>query len=121
MIHIEVRKKIIEAYENEISINEICRVMQVKQRAVYRLLEQKRETGSIEPQTHTRGRKPSLTAEHIASICELLSTKSDATLQEIKEELELPAKITTIHNAIHKLGFRYKKKQYMPANAIDPT
>jgi len=121
MIDIEVRKKIIAAYESGVSIVEICRVMQVKQRAVYKLLEQKRKTGSIEPQTHTRGRKALLTPEHKASIKALLEKRCDATLEEIKEELNLRAKKSTINNAIHELGFRYKKRRYTPVNETDRT
>ena len=116
MIPIEVRKKIVSAYKNGISIQAICQVMQVKQRAVYKLLEQERKTGSIEPQTHTRGRKPSLTEGHLKAIRELLLVKKDATLSEIKEELALPVEKSALNNAIRKLGFRYKKKRYIPVN-----
>jgi len=117
MIHIEVRKKILSAYKSGISIQTICQVMQVKQRAVYKLLEQERKTGSIEPRTHTRGRKSSLSKEHLKAIMEFLLIRKDATLFEIKEELQLPSEKSAISNAIRKLGFRYKKRQYMPVNA----
>ena len=118
MIHIEVRRKIVSAHKSGISIQTICQVMQVKQRAVYKLLEQERKTGNIEPQTHTRGRKPSLTGEHLKAIRELLLVKKDATLLEIKEQLVLPVEKSALNNAIRKLGFRYKKKRYIPVNVI---
>jgi transposase len=118
MINIEVRKKILSAHQRGISIQTICHVMDVKQRAVYKLLEQERKTGSIEPQTHTRGRKPLLLKEHLNKIQEFLVLKSDATLQEIKECLILPVEKSALSNAIRKLGFRYKKKRYMQVSEI---
>ena len=113
MIPLEVRKKIVSAHKKGMSIQTICDVMDVKRCAAYKLLKLERTTGSIIPQTHTRGRKALLTAEHLTAIRNFLRSHKDATLSEIKEALQLPVEKSALSNAIRKLGFRYKKRQYM--------
>ena len=117
MLHIEVRKKIIVAREKGLSIAEICRAYSVGKTAVYRLLAKKRSTGDITPQTHTRGRKPSLDETEMQAIKDLINARKDITIPEIREELGLSLCDTAIGNIIrNKLGYRFKKRQYMPAN-----
>lgn len=61
MIPLEVRKIIVVSYENEVSVNEICRVT-----GVYGILKKYRETGSIE--ANYPGRQPKITKEQIEAI-----------------------------------------------------
>lgn len=120
MLHIEVRKKIIEARRNGLQIKEICNAYNVGASAVFRLLRQERETGDITPKTHLRGRKPSLDEQGMTRLRELLDTRKDITLAEIKEELGLSISLAAISKIIrNKLGYRYKKRQYTPVNEND--
>jgi len=117
MIHIEVRKKIVEAKSNGVSVKEICRVNSVGKSAVYDLLKKEQETGNIEPQTHLRGRKSTIGEEGLAAIEEQIKTQCDITAGEIKENLGLSLCESSICKIIrHKLGYRYKKRRYTPAN-----
>lgn len=121
MMHIEVRKKIVEARHNGITVKEICRANNVGKSAVYDLLKQERETGHIEPQTHLRGRKSTIGEDVLAAIKNQIKARCDITACEIKENLGLHLCESSICKIIrHKLGYRYKKRQYMPANEIDP-
>ena len=121
MLHIEVRKKIVAARENGLSVKEICRAYSVGKTAVYRLLKKNRDTGDITPQTHLRGCKPRLNDAQMQAIKELIDTRKDITIPELREELALPLCDTAIGNIIrNKLGYRYKKRQYMPVNESAP-
>lgn len=120
MIHIEVRKKIIEARTQGVKIAELSKAYCVSESAIIRLLRMERETGSIEPKTYLRGRKPELDETGLNTLRALIHSQPDITLEEIKTELGLKIGITAIHYIVHdKLGFRYKKRQYTPANETD--
>ena len=63
------------------------------------------------------GRKAILGESDLAAIDQLIEEQGDITLEEVKETLELGVCISTISWTIHnKLGYRYKKRQYMPVN-----
>ena len=116
-MHIEVRKKIVEARSKGIRVTDICNTYSVGKSAVYDLLKQEAETGDITPLTHQRGRKPLLTEANLSAIEHLIQVQNDITLEEIKEELGLCVSISTISWDIrHRLGYRYKKRQYTPVN-----
>lgn len=117
MLHIEVRKKIVEARKKGLKIAEICRAYHVGKSAVFSLLKQERETGDITPKTHLRGRKPGMDAAEILKLKEVIDGRPDITLAEIKEEMGLSISLVAIHNTIHKkLNYQYKKRQYTPAS-----
>lgn len=117
MLQIEVRKKIIEARKNGLKIAEISRAYATSESSVNRLLRQERETGSIVPLTHRRGRKATLDTDGLEALRALILSRPDITLEEIKSEMNLPIGISAISMIITgKLGFRYKKRRYMPAN-----
>lgn len=117
MLHIEVRKKIVEARKQGLKIAEICRAYHVGKSAVFALLKQERDTGDITPKTHLRGRKPGMGAAEILKLKELIDCRPDITLAEIKEEMGLSISLVALHNTIHKkLNYQYKKRQYTPAS-----
>ena len=110
MIHIEVQKKIIEARQKGIFVKDIAKAYSVSMSAVNVLLRLERETGSITPRTHLRGRKPLMNSEQLEKMRNLIIAQPDITLEEIREHLELPIKKSAISKIINeKLGFRYKK------------
>ena len=117
MIHVEARKKIIEARKKGMFVKDIAKAYSVSMSAVNALLRIERETGSIMPRTHLRGRKPALDSGQLKKMRTLITEKPDITLEEIREQLELPIKKSAISKIINeKLGFRYKKRRYMPVN-----
>jgi len=120
MLHLEVRKKIVEARKKGLKIIDIAKAYGVGESAIYRLLRQERETGDITPRTHQRGRKPTLDARHLEELSQLILSRPDITLQEMKDELNLPLGISAINAiVVHKLGFRFKKKRYTQTNGTE--
>jgi transposase len=113
MIHIEIRKKIVEARKNGLKIKELVKAYGYSERAIQRLLRLERETGDITPKTHLRGRKASLDEAGYEEKKALIKSKPDITLEEIKEEMKLKIGITAISAIVrNKLGFRFKKRRY---------
>lgn len=110
MIHIEVRKKIIEASHRGLSNKEIAKAYNYSEASISRLLQQYRESGDITPKTHLRGRKPTLDAQGLESLRQLILSRPDITLEEIKETMNLTISLAAICKIIkRKLGFCYKK------------
>ena len=74
------------------------------------MAEQKRKTGSVALRTSQRGRKPVLAAEDKANIRQCIDEKPDITIEEIRENLSLPASYSTVERAINAMGYTLKKK-----------
>ncbi|MCC8078380.1 MAG: transcriptional regulator, partial [Oscillospiraceae bacterium] len=60
MLHNEARELLVAGYEKTHDAQLIADAFSVSKRTVYRLEQQKRETGSVELHTSQRGRKPVL-------------------------------------------------------------
>lgn len=80
MIHIEVRKKIIEATQNGLSNREIAKAYNYSEASISRLLQQYRKNGDITPKTHLRGRKPALDAQGMESLRQLILARPDIAI-----------------------------------------
>ena len=120
MIHIEVRKKIVEARQRGILIKDISATFGYSESAISRLLRKERETGDITPETHLRGRKPALGEGELESMRQLILCRSDITLEEIKETMSLSISIPAISKIVNKkLRFTYKKRHYTPAKETE--
>lgn len=68
MLYNEARELLVRGYEATHDAEGIAKVYSVSQWTVYRLICQKRKTGSIAVQTSQRGRKPVLTAKGTGKI-----------------------------------------------------
>ena len=119
MIPMEIRKIIIADYDDGINVKLISRAMRVSISAIYRLLEKRKKTGTIKPSYENIGRQSEVTVEKLARMESLISENPDITLVEIKEAMHLSIQKSEISNILrNKLGFRYKKRWYMPASKI---
>ena len=121
MLHIETKKQLLEAHKRGIPVKEIVKSYATPKSTVYRLLKQEQERGTVIPRTHMRGRKPSYSTEELAAIKELIDKQCDITAEEIKEKLKLDLCLSSIRTIIReKLGYRYKKRRYMPVSENGP-
>ena len=110
MLHNEARKLAVEAYEKTHDAKRVSDDFNISERTVYKLVAQKRKTGTVELQLHTRGRKKKLTEEDLAAIRKLIEEQNDITIDEIRDTLHLTASYSTVERAIWAMGFRLKKK-----------
>ncbi len=110
MLHNEARELLVKGYEKSHDAAGIAQAYSVSIRTVYRLVKQKRETGSVMLRTSQRGRKPVLTTEDKGKIRQCVDEKPDSTVNEIREELGLSASYSTVERAIEDMGYTLKKK-----------
>ena len=112
MVSIELRELIVANAKAGIRVDEISRVLQVGKSTIWRILKQERETGNIEPRY--RGRKSKITPEQHEAMLKLVEEKPDVTLEEMREQLDLPIKKSQISNLLHKAGYYFKKDALCP-------
>ena len=105
------RERLVQSYGKIKKANEVATAFDVSESTVFRLVRQYKETGTVELQTHKRGRKPILTPEQLQKVKETILETPDITMQEIIDKLQLPIKENTLCVIVkYKLGFTRKKK-----------
>lgn len=110
MLHNEARELLVKGNEKSRDVAAIARAYSVSERTVYRLAQQKRETGSVALRTSQRGRKATLTEEDKENIKQCVEERADITINEIREKLQLTASYSTVERAVQAMGYTLKKK-----------
>ena len=105
---VDLRQRVMAAYDEGEKPKDLARRYRVSRRMVERLVQRRRESGTIEPLHGKPGPKPVL-AEHLAGLQELVKKQPDATLAELRQELPVSAGITTVWRALRDLGLTFKK------------
>ena len=111
-LSLDLRERIVAAYEaGEGSQAEIGRRFSVTGQVVGKLVRQKEELGTLEPQTHRRGRKPAVQGKKLEELRRHLEKYPDATVLERREALGLKCTEKTLWQTLRKLGWRFKKSR----------
>lgn len=119
---IDLRERIVAAYDAcEGTRQQIADRFKVSLGLVKKLLAQRKNLGTIEPQYQNVGRKPAFDDENLKQLDKFLQKHADATLMEIQEHFSgsISCSLQAIANAIKHLDWRYKKKRYVPANKTE--
>ena len=119
---IELRQRVVDAVDSNVGTKkEIAKTFSVSVSWIRKLLQRRRETGSIKPLPRTQGRKPAFRDHQLQELNDFVKRYPDATLEEIRESFagRVNCSIVAVHNALKRLEWRYKKKRYVPANKIE--
>ena len=115
------RERLVAAYEKTKDIASVALMFGVAESTVYRLVAQKRKTGSLALKLSTRGVKSKLSPLMVEQIKQKIKKVPDITLQELIDELNLPIKTSALCEFIvHKLKLTRKKRRYTPQKEIAP-
>jgi transposase len=76
---------------------------------VYRLLQRRRESGSLSPRKQTTFRRRSLSSDDEVRLVALITVQPDATLAELQQALPTRAALSTLWRTIDRLGLTVKK------------
>jgi transposase len=111
-ISMDLRLRIVHAVERGSSIREAARRFAVSPSAAIKLMQRVRATGSAAPARSGGHRRPVL-EPHEAALRRLVEATPDITLLELQTELQrrlgVQAGLSTIHNALRRIGLRHKK------------
>ena len=105
---VDLRQRVLATCGEGVEPEAVAKRYRISLRSVHRLLERRRETGSIEPLHGKPGPKPVL-AEHLEKLQAVVGSKPDATLEELREALGIQVGISTLWRGLRDLGLTLKK------------
>ena len=111
---IELRQKIIAAVDQQLgTYKEIAEMFGIAESYIYKLLRQRRETGSLAPLPRGGGAVAKLNEEHLLTLAETVARQPDATLEELRQQLHREIKveisISTVWRGLERIEFTQKK------------
>ena len=123
-LSIDLRNRIVQAYEtSDSSKQQIADRFAVSLAVVKKLISQWKKLGTIEPQYQTVGRKPAFSHEQLQELDALVEQRCDLTLAEIQQHFKgrVNCSHQAVANALERLGWGYKKNQYMRLSKAEKT
>lgn len=110
MLHNEIRKLLIDAWNKTHNAKEVAECFSVNTCTVYCMGKRMREIGSMVLRGSLRGRKFVLSQTDLRDIDWIIQVQSDITIHGIWEGFQLKVSDETVRKAVLKLGYVYKKK-----------
>jgi transposase len=119
---LDLRQKVLAAVDaGKLSRRAIAEAFSVSASWVRRLVQRRRQTGSIEPRPQRHGPAPKLDEPRLQRLRELVHQQSDATLAELRDRLAEPVSAVTVCRALQKLRLPLKKSPSGPPSNPAPT
>jgi transposase len=107
----DLRERILNAVDNhEGSRRSLAARFCVNPSTITRLLQLRRQTGSLDPRPHGGGVAPTLDHEALERLRKLVEETPDATLESLRQKMGVTGSIMIICRALQKLGLPLKKK-----------
>jgi len=104
------RERVAKAWDELGDADEIAATFRVSRAWVHRLIQRRRETGSLSPRKQTKFRSRVLAGQE-ARLAALITARPDATLAEIRDALPTTAALSTLWLEIDRLGLTVKKNR----------
>src|SRR5262249_5141476 len=107
---LDVRKRVLRAWESGMDVYSVAAKYEVSRAWVHRLVQRRRETGSMAPRQQTTFRHRVLSPQQDARLVMLITAQPDATLAELRDALPTTAALSTLWRRMDRLGFTLHKK-----------
>jgi transposase len=104
----DLRERVAKAWDESGDADEIAATFQVSRAWVHRLIQRRRETGTIAPRKATKFRSRVLAGQE-ARLAALITARPDTTLAELRDALPTTAALSTLWLEIDRLGLTVKK------------
>jgi transposase len=105
----DLRKRVAKAWDSGLDAEAVAEQYDVSRAWVHRLIQRRRETGSLAPRKQTKFRRRTLTRDEETRLVALIHARPDATLIELRAALPTTAALSTLWRTIDRLGFTLKK------------
>ena len=105
---IDLRERVVRAWDASGDADEVAARFSVSRAWVHRLVQRRRETGSIAPRKQAKFRSRVLATQE-QRLKDLVTAKPDATLAELREGLPTTAALSTLWLELDRLGLTFKK------------
>ena len=125
-VPIEVRRAIVGAVERRgMTYQATADLLGVGYATVNRVLSRYRKTKQVAPLPKAGGRRSPIHGRIAELLTQIVTTMSDATVEELTAALQKRAKISTsrsaVQRALHRLGFSRKKSRLWRRSATTPN
>jgi transposase len=107
----DLRKRVARAWDDGDDADTIAETFAVSRAWVHRLIQRRRETGSLAPRKQTKFRRRALAPAQEYRLAALIRAQPDATLGELRAALPTAAALSTLWRAINRLGLTVKKNR----------
>ena len=104
----DLRTRVLADWDAGLKADVVAAKYRVSRAWVHRLVQRRRETGTIAPRKQTRFRAQAL-ADQTDRLRALVEAQPDRTLEELRTALPTSASLSTIWRALDRLGFTVKK------------
>jgi transposase len=105
----DLRKRVARAWDTGMDAESVAAKYDVSRAWVHRLIQRRRETGSLAPRKQTKFRGRALAEAEERRLAVLITAQPDATLAELREALPTSAALSTLWRAIDRLELTVKK------------
>jgi transposase len=106
----DLRERVVRACDESVYTHEeIAATFGVSTAWIRRLLQRRRETGSIAPKPHGGGQPVKFAGKDLDRLRGLVDKQPDATLEELLDRTGVDASLMAVHRALERLGYRRKK------------
>src|SRR5512135_3635491 len=106
----DLRERVVAACDEGLDTRaEVAERFSVSESWVRRLLQRRRETGSMAPKCHGGGQRPAFDSESLERLRQAVAERPDATLAELRDAVGVTCGITAVHGATVALGLTHKK------------
>jgi len=106
----DLRERVVQAWDESGDADEVAATFAVSRSWVHRLVQRRRETGSLAPRPQTKFRSRVLAGQE-ARLAALIAARPDATLAELRAALSTTAALSTLWLEIDRLGLTVKKNR----------
>jgi transposase len=106
----DLRTRVANAWDASGDADEIAATFQVSRAWVHRLMQRRRETGTMAPRKPTKFRSRVLAGQE-ARLAALITARPDATLAELRDARPTTAALSTLWLEIDRLGLTVKKNR----------
>jgi len=117
---LDLRERILAAYDEGKKTREVAKQFKVCKAWARRVKQRRRELGIVGPLPRRSGSKPKLDEKARARLREYIAAHPDATLEELRTELNLKVSIGCLWSTLDRMGLRFKKSRSQPASKTGP-
>lgn len=107
----DLRERVARAWDANPDAEAIAAKYEVSRAWVHRLIQRRRDTGSLAPRKQTKFRRCALDDDQKTHLRDLITAWPDATLTELRDALPTTAALSTLWRTIDLLGLTVKKNR----------
>jgi len=118
----DLRERVVQACDERLGTREeIARLFGVSTAWVRRLLQRRRESGSIAAKPRGGQKPPKFQGKNLDRLKALVAAQPDATLEELRNRSGVAASLMAVQRALVRLRLRRKKSRSGRASKTDRT